>query len=51
MRAHIGALQAAVLGLLALLLGFTFAMTGARYVREPQKALIDLRTSLDRPTP
>lgn len=37
-RAHIGALQAAVLGLLALLLGFTFAMAVSRF--DTRKALV-----------
>jgi hypothetical protein len=37
-RTHIGALQAAVLGLLALLLGFTFAMAVSRF--DTRKALV-----------
>lgn len=37
LRSHIGTIQASVLGLLALLLGFSFAMTGSRY--ESRRAL------------
>jgi hypothetical protein len=37
-RSHIGSLQAAILGLLALLLGFTFAMAVSRY--DARKSLV-----------